>query len=129
MSCSGPHFVRTQHLKLNCPFIPFTVSTPTIRLVNGYDQKQGRVEVFYNGTWGTVCDDYWSLEDANVVCRQLGYPRAISASMYAAFGPGSGTVSGGWSYGRGLCTESLRVCTLFSMEYSGCVWIVIGRGV
>ena len=67
------------------------------------------MEVFYNGTWGTVCDDFWSMEDANVVCRQLGYPRALSASMYAAFGPGSGTVSAGWAWlyrqacGCGLC--------------------------
>ena len=91
------------------------VSSPMIRLVNGYDQKQGRVEVFYNGTWGTVCDDFWSIEDANVVCRQLGYPRALSASMYAAFGPGSGTVSGlgvGRRKGRGFmnCERAASAC-------------------
>ena len=96
----------TPHDEVPCPI---AVSSPIIRLVNGYDQKQGRVEVFYNGTWGTICDDYWSIEDANVVCRQLGYPRALSASMHATFGPGSGTVSGGWGCGRGL---ELWVCTL-----------------
>ena len=54
----------------------------------GSDSSEGRVEVFLDGMWGTVCDDFWDIREANVVCRQLGFPRALEAVSSAAFGPG-----------------------------------------
>ena len=63
-----------------------------VRLIGGSSNLEGRVEVLYQGTWGTICDDSWSIEDARVICRQLGYASALQATSSARFGQGNGTI-------------------------------------
>jgi hypothetical protein len=65
----------------------------SVRLVNGGGLlNQGRVEIYHDGQWGTVCDDFWDMNDARVVCRQLGFPGALNFTLHGAFGHGSGPI-------------------------------------
>ena len=91
-----------------------------IRLMGGSGPHEGRVEVYYNGTWGTVCGDDWDLQDALVVCRQLGYTNATAAPVTAKFGSGNGSVV----YTGGACTgfeSSLADCGLNGTIAQHCV--------
>uniref|UniRef100_A0A673AQN5 Neurotrypsin n=1 Tax=Sphaeramia orbicularis TaxID=375764 RepID=A0A673AQN5_9TELE len=67
-------------------------SGPPLRLVGGEEDFEGRVEVFYGGRWGSVCDDQWDDRDAEVVCRQLGFSGVAKAWSWAHFGQGSGPI-------------------------------------
>ena len=62
-----------------------------VRLVNGGTAEEGRVEIYHDGEWGTVCDDRFVSDDAKVVCRQFGYTGG-EAHTRAAFGAGTGTI-------------------------------------
>ncbi|NXQ87663.1 SCAR5 protein, partial [Nyctibius grandis] len=63
-----------------------------IRLVNGSGSHEGRVEVFYDRRWGTVCDDGWDKKDGDVVCRMLGFRGAEEVYRMARFGQGTGRI-------------------------------------
>ncbi|KAJ8026465.1 Deleted in malignant brain tumors 1 protein [Holothuria leucospilota] len=64
----------------------------SVRLTGASSENVGRVEIYHHGEWGTICDDGWNFDDAEVVCRQLGFPGALFAVGNAYFGQGNGFV-------------------------------------
>ncbi|XP_078598874.1 uncharacterized protein LOC144874520 [Branchiostoma floridae x Branchiostoma japonicum] len=94
---------RTEPIYFDLAEVP--VHQPQVRLVGGRYPWEGRVEVFYNGEWGTVCGwSSWDSRDANVICRELGYGPSSVYSTYS-FGQGSGPIWIGYSSNRPVdCT-------------------------
>ena len=60
-----------------------------VRLVDGNSYNEGRIEVYYNGEWGTVCDNEWSENKTKLVCMELGVG---VFGILGNFGPGTGRV-------------------------------------
>ena len=90
-----------------------------IRLAGGNLKSYGRVEIYLNGEWGTVCDDGWDTADATVVCRQLGFYSSVRAYGSARYGQGTGPI---W-LSKLLCIgneSSLTNCTQFDVGTKNC---------
>ncbi|KAK6471616.1 deleted in malignant brain tumors 1 protein-like [Huso huso] len=90
-----------------------------VRLVNGNNSCSGRVEFNSIGVWKAVCGSDWDMNDAEVVCRELGCGSAVSALRGSHFGQGQGSV---WQY-RMECTgreSSLERCDSHKLVGSFC---------
>ena len=80
----------------------YPTSTPSLnfvdgnlRLVDGRESNEGRLEIFHDREWGTICDDYWDRSEADLSCRLLGYAGAAEdwgEYRTAYFGPGTGPI-------------------------------------
>nr|XP_021530314.1 deleted in malignant brain tumors 1 protein-like [Aotus nancymaae] len=107
-----PRTVTARAGNLSSLQILFSGDWPELRLMGGSGRCSGRVEIFHQGAWGTVCDDLWDLNEAEVVCRQLGCGQAVSSPGEAHFGPGSGNIfldnlqCSGVEHYLGQCTHS-----------------------
>ncbi|XP_078614102.1 sushi, nidogen and EGF-like domain-containing protein 1 [Branchiostoma floridae x Branchiostoma japonicum] len=99
---------------------PFTIiPLGTVRLVGGNSEFEGRVEINRGGTWGTICDGNWGIEEAQVVCREIGHGGAVAAFGSAHFGQGSGTI---WLNNVDCAgnEDSLSTCPLLSDVTNTC---------
>ncbi|XP_028418899.1 deleted in malignant brain tumors 1 protein-like, partial [Dendronephthya gigantea] len=76
---------------VECSSTDFSTTPVTLRLRGPSSENgAGRVEVFYHGYWGTICDSLWDFSDARVVCHQLGYPDAVKTLQRNEVPKGSG---------------------------------------
>lgn len=68
------------------------IADGALRLVGGTSEREGLLEVFHNGEWGTICDDYWTDDEAEVACRQLGFEGFEANFLRAEMGQGTGPI-------------------------------------
>ncbi|XP_038053929.1 neurotrypsin-like [Patiria miniata] len=127
VSCKG-----SERRLVDCPFVcssiqqcnsshvaGVTCKPNIIRLVGGSNHTNGRVELYQDNAWGTLCDTDWDVRDAEVVCHQLGFSGAVEAKSGAHFGQGVGPV-----YMDGLACDGsetkISECPSFCWEEVAC---------
>ncbi|XP_043093895.1 scavenger receptor cysteine-rich type 1 protein M130-like [Puntigrus tetrazona] len=95
IDCFAKDSFESPQSRLTCSASPHQrqcTSHVPLRLSGGKGRCSGRLEVYHNAVWGSVCDDQWDIRDAQVVCRQLGCGAALRADGNSVFGAGEGVV-------------------------------------
>ena len=132
---TGQKTLLILHVNTWCP-ISLSSGSRQLRLVDGGGPCAGRVEILDQGSWGTICDYSWDLDDARVVCRQLGCGKALKATLSSSFGAGSGPIwlnnlkctgkeshvwrCSSWGWGKHYCDHSKDAGVICSGMVSSC---------
>ena len=140
LNCSGegPTGQKFFLICWSAPHCPISLSSDSrqLRLMDGGSPCAGRVEILNQGSWGTICDYNWSINNARVVCRQLGCGKALQATFSSSFGAGSGPIwldnvkctgkeshvwrCPSWGWGKHYCDHSLDAGVVCSGMVSSC---------
>ena len=92
-SCDIKMFLSETKCVPKCPDNAWIIQgVEGIRLVGANSAVEGRVEILHEGSWGTICDDLFDIDDAHVICRQLKLGKAIEARNRAKYGQGTGKI-------------------------------------
>ncbi|XP_043919572.1 deleted in malignant brain tumors 1 protein-like [Protopterus annectens] len=90
--CSTDKWLQNSCLHSRDASVMCTKSALHVRLANGSNHCSGTVQVYINDQWGTICDDHWDMNDADVICRQMSCGNASQATIKSQFGQGNGAV-------------------------------------
>lgn len=86
-------YAMSENVDVNSTYKTSTaVNGIPFRLVDGSKNSEGRVELYYDGVWGTICEWSWDIREADMVCRSLGFLGAVNAHKRAYYGKGTGSI-------------------------------------
>ncbi|XP_038079311.1 scavenger receptor cysteine-rich type 1 protein M130-like isoform X1 [Patiria miniata] len=79
-SCSEPQFLLGNRCVMDCGnMYSRGPARSRLRLRGGTNAFEGRVEILHEGVWGSICNDKWDIQDAQVVCGELQLGSAVDA--------------------------------------------------
>ena len=105
-------------------FLPITGAASYLRLRGSGRSDRGRLEIYRSGYgWLTVCDHFWDMNEAKVICRELGFTGATAVRANSYYGAGTGNILDNHPNCKGTET-SFKNCPISSLKSfwttSGC---------